>query len=104
MSDDGCYVSQGGASNGSVHSAANPDRDSNALLISFILFAILALAPGDPLAQFALEPGIPESTRQLIRVQLGTGPTVAVRYVKWLTQFSQGNFGFSFATKAPVMD
>jgi peptide/nickel transport system permease protein len=26
------------------------------LIISFVIFAILALAPGDPLAQFALNP------------------------------------------------
>ena len=73
------------------------------LLISFILFAILALAPGDPLAQFAQNPAIPESTRQLIRVQLGLDQPWPIRYVKWLTQSLQGNFGFSFATKAPVI-
>lgn len=74
------------------------------LLISFVIFAILALAPGDPLAQFALNPAIPESTRQLIRVQLGLDQPWPVRYVKWLSQFAQGNFGISFATKAPVWD
>ena len=31
------------------------------LLISAVVFSILALAPGDPLAQFALNPAIPES-------------------------------------------
>ncbi len=74
------------------------------LVISFIIFAILALAPGDPLAQFALNPAIPESTRQLIRQQLGIDQPWPIRYVKWLIGVSQGNFGFSFATKAPVMD
>ena len=74
------------------------------LIISFIIFAILALAPGDPLAQFALNPAIPESTRQLIRQQLGLDQPWPIRYVKWLFGVSQGNFGFSFSTKAPVMD
>ena len=74
------------------------------LVISFIIFAILALAPGDPLAQFALNPAIPESTRQLIRQQLGLDQPWPIRYVKWLIGVSQGNFGFSFSTKAPVMD
>lgn len=74
------------------------------LIISFIIFAILALAPGDPLAQFALNPAIPESTRQLIRQQLGLDQPWPIRYVKWLIGVSQGNFGFSFSTKAPVMD
>jgi peptide/nickel transport system permease protein len=73
-------------------------------IISFILYAILALAPGDPLAQFALNPAIPESTRQLIRHQLGIDQPWFIRYVKWLIAVLQGNWGFSFNTKAPVID
>jgi len=74
------------------------------LVISFVIFAVLALAPGDPLAQFALNPAIPESTRQLIRHQLGIDQPWPIRYVKWLWAFFQGSWGFSFATKAPVAD
>lgn len=74
------------------------------LIISFIIFAILALAPGDPMAQFALNPAIPESTREMIRHQLGLDQPWPVRYVKWLTALFQGNWGFSFQTKAPVLD
>jgi peptide/nickel transport system permease protein len=74
------------------------------LVISFVIFAILELAPGDPLAQFALNPAIPESTRALIRQQLGLDQPWPVRYVKWLIALAQGNWGFSFATKAPVVD
>lgn len=74
------------------------------LIISFILYAVLALAPGDPLAQFALNPAIPESTRQLIRHQLGIDQPWFIRYVKWLIALLQGNWGFSFNTKAPVID
>ena len=74
------------------------------LVISFVVFAVLALAPGDPLAQFALNPAIPQSTRQLIREQLGLDQPWPVRYVKWLVAFAQGGWGLSFATKAPVID
>lgn len=74
------------------------------VVISFVIFAILSLAPGDPLAQFALNPAIPESTRALIRQQLGLDQPWPVRYVKWLAALIQGNWGFSFATKAPVID
>jgi len=73
-------------------------------VISFIIFAVLALAPGDPLAQFALNPAIPESTRQLIRHQLGIDQPWYFRYVKWFIAMLQGNWGFSFQTKAPVLD
>lgn len=72
------------------------------LAISFVIFAVLALAPGDPLAQFALNPAIPESTRAQIREQFGLNQPWPLRYVKWLQQLAQGNMGFSFASKSAV--
>ena len=74
------------------------------LVISFVIFAVLAMAPGDPLAQFALNPAIPESTRQLIRIQFGLDQPWPIRYVRWLTSLSRGDWGFSFSTKSPVID
>ncbi len=74
------------------------------LIISFVLFAVLSLAPGDPLAQFALNPAIPESTRELIRHQLGIDQPWHIRYVKWMIALVQGNWGTSFQSKAPVID
>ena len=41
------------------------------LIISFVVYAILALAPGDPLAQFAANPNVPPEVRETIRVSLG---------------------------------
>ena len=55
------------------------------LAISFIVFALLDLAPNDPTAQ--LPPTIPPETRQAIRESLGFGQPFHVRYVKWLHQF-----------------
>lgn len=74
------------------------------LIISFVIFAVLALAPGDPLAQFALNPAIPESTRELIRIQFGLDQPWPVRYVRWLTSLLRGDWGFSFGTRGPVID
>jgi peptide/nickel transport system permease protein len=74
------------------------------LVISFVIFAILSLAPGDPLAQFAVNPAIPESTRELIRIQFGLDQPWPVRYVRWLGEAARGNFGWSFATRSPVSD
>jgi peptide/nickel transport system permease protein len=74
------------------------------LVISFVIFAILALAPGDPLAQFALNPAIPESTRELIRTQFGLDQPWPMRYVKWLTSLAQGDWGWSFNSRSPVID
>lgn len=74
------------------------------LVISIVIFAILALAPGDPLAQLALNPAIPESTRELIRIQFGLDLPWPVRYVRWLTSLMRGDWGFSFSTRGPVLD
>jgi peptide/nickel transport system permease protein len=74
------------------------------LVISFVIFAVLALAPGDPLAQFALNPAIPESTRELIRKQFGLDQPWPVRYVRWLSSVAQGDWGWSFNSRSPVID
>ena len=41
------------------------------LIISFVVYAILALAPGDPLSQFATNPNVPPEVRERIRESLG---------------------------------
>lgn len=74
------------------------------LVISLVIFAILALAPGDPLAQFALNPAIPESTRELIRKQFGLDQPWPIRYVRWISSLAQGDWGWSFSSRSPVID
>jgi peptide/nickel transport system permease protein len=72
------------------------------LLISIVVFAILALAPGDPLAQFATNPAVPPEVRENIRKQFGLDDPISVRYVKWLGAFLQGDWGFSFGSRTSV--
>ena len=55
------------------------------LVISFIIFAILDLAPSDPTASLPLT--IPPEVRQQIREALGLGQPFPIRYLKWLEQF-----------------
>jgi len=74
------------------------------LLISFVIFAILALAPGDPLAQFAANPAVPPEVRDNIRHSLGLDQPWPIRYVKWLSAMAPGDWGFSFASRIPVWD
>jgi peptide/nickel transport system permease protein len=74
------------------------------LVISFVIFAILALAPGDPLAQFAANPAVPPEVRENIRRSLGLDQPWPVRYVKWLASLAQGDWGFSFASRVPVLE
>lgn len=74
------------------------------LLISAVIFFILALAPGDPLAEFAANPAVPPYVRENIKRTLGLDQPVPIRYVKWLIAFSKGDWGFSFASRSPVID
>jgi peptide/nickel transport system permease protein len=74
------------------------------LLISFVLYAILSLAPGDPLSQFAANPAVPPEVRDNIRRSLGLDDPWPVRYVKWLFALAQGNWGFSYGSRMQVWD
>ncbi len=72
--------------------------------ISLVIFAILALAPGDPLAQFAADPSVPPEAREQIRESLGLNDPWYIRYFKWLTALFRGDWGYSFASRVPVLD
>jgi peptide/nickel transport system permease protein len=64
----------------------------------------LALAPGDPLSQFAANPQVPPEVRERIRDALGLNQPWYIRYVKWLEALATGDFGFSFMSHSPVRD
>jgi peptide/nickel transport system permease protein len=73
------------------------------LVISFVIFAILALAPGDPMSQFAANPNIPAAVRERIRESLGLNDPWIIRYGKWMISMFRGEWGFSFASRVPVI-
>ncbi|MBI5876527.1 MAG: ABC transporter permease [Chloroflexi bacterium] len=71
--------------------------------ISFVIFAVLSLAPNDPMSQFAANPAVPIEVRENIRRSLGLDRPWPERYVKWLwAMVSEGNMGYSFASRLPV--
>ena len=72
--------------------------------ISLVIFAILALAPGDPMSQFAKDPNVPYEVRENIRRSLGLDQPWPIRYLKWSTSMMTGDWGFSFSSKIPVWD
>ena len=55
------------------------------LVISFVVFAILDLAPGDPTGNLPMT--VPPEVREQIRLSLGLGEPMHIRYYKWLIQF-----------------
>ncbi len=70
--------------------------------ISAVLFSILALAPGDPFEELALNPNIPAEVRLNLRQQFGLDDPVPVRYFRWLTSMLRGDWGYSFASRVDV--
>ncbi len=54
------------------------------LFISFVIFMLLQLAPGDPMAQVPLT--VPPEVKQKMREALGLGEPALVQYWKWLVQ------------------
>ncbi|RUS59160.1 ABC transporter permease [Pseudorhodobacter sp. E13] len=90
------------------------------LFISLVIFLLLELAPGDPLADMPMT--IPPDVKEKIRLSLGLGRPMHVRYGLWLynlfvteplhwwdaafhTTYSEGMQRIiSFQTRAPVFD
>lgn len=70
--------------------------------ISVILFAVLAMAPGDPFSEMASNPAIPPEVREAIRESFGMNDPIMVRYLRWLTSMLQGDWGYSFASRIDV--
>ena len=55
------------------------------LVISFVIFAILDLAPSDPTGNLPMT--VPPEVREKIRLSLGLGEPMHIRYYKWCVQF-----------------
>jgi len=86
-------------------------RMSNGLLggipvvlgVTFVIFLVLDLAPGDPAAIVAGENASAAQIEQ-VRDSLGLDRPLIVRYAVWLAGAAQGNLGDSSATGQPVSD
>ncbi|MEO5670674.1 MAG: ABC transporter permease [Ramlibacter sp.] len=70
--------------------------------ISVVLFTILALAPGDPFAEMALNPNVPPEVQANLRKQFGLDDPIWQRYFRWIWAILQGDWGFSFISRVDV--
>ena len=70
--------------------------------ISVVLFAVLALAPGDPFEELATNPNVPAEVRANLRASFGLDDPMMVRYFRWFAAMLQGDWGFSFASRIDV--
>ncbi len=72
------------------------------LLVSFLVFSLLLLLPGDPALVILGPEASPEQVRTLAR-ELGTDRPIALQYVSWLGRALAGDFGRSTRTGQPVI-
>ena len=70
--------------------------------ISVVLFTVLALAPGDPFGELALNPNVPAEVREAIRKSFGLDDPIWQRYFRWLFAMFRGDWGFSFISRINV--
>jgi peptide/nickel transport system permease protein len=75
--------------------------------ITLVTYIIVNMAPGDPVTalmdpeQMAqLGPGYVEQKRE----ELGLNKPVPVRYVLWMKEIAQGNLGYSYADRQPILN
>jgi peptide/nickel transport system permease protein len=72
------------------------------LLISFITFLLIDLAPGDVLARYRFDPRIRPETVKQIEAKFHFDKPVIVQYGHWLLRLVQFDLGYSFSRDAPV--
>lgn len=74
-------------------------------LVSVLVFAIIRLAPGDPIRiMVGIGSGVTEDTIKNIRAQWGLDDPLYVQYGKWLAHMVQGDFGQSISSQVPVSE
>src|SRR5262249_26740007 len=70
--------------------------------ISMVLFAVLALAPGDPFGDLALSPDVPPEVRETLRIKFGLDDPLPIPFLLCFVAVLQGDWGFSFASRIDV--
>ncbi|WP_311970796.1 ABC transporter permease [Pseudomonas baltica] len=73
------------------------------VLVSLIGFVVLNLAPGGPMSQFALNPGMSQAELDRIAAQMGLDRPLMVQYVEWFSRLFIGDWGHSFRDGRPVL-
>lgn len=73
------------------------------VIVSFVGFGILSLAPGGPLAAYALNPNMTDEDLQRIARQMGLDQPVPAQYARWATGLLVGDWGRSYRDTQPVL-
>lgn len=74
-----------------------------AIGVSLFCFALIHLAPGDPLSAVLPESASPQLVAE-VRAAYGFDRSLPEQYLKWLGHVLTGDFGQSTVTRRPVLD
>lgn len=74
------------------------------VLVSMIGFAVLNLAPGGPLSQYTLTPGMTQEALDRIAEQMGLNRPLPIQYLDWMWHLLQGDWGKSYRDSRSVLD
>ncbi|GHV38393.1 peptide ABC transporter permease [Synergistales bacterium] len=69
--------------------------------VTFIIFTIMNLTPGDP-AMMILGEGAKPAEYEALRAEMGLNDPFLVRYARYVWDAARGDFGQSYRTKIPV--
>ncbi|MEB0136506.1 ABC transporter permease [Actimicrobium sp. CCC2.4] len=73
------------------------------LLVSMVIFSLLAILPGDPVTAILGLEATPEAALAM-RLRLGLDDPLVVQYGRWLWAVLHGDLGRSFIDNTPVID
>lgn len=73
------------------------------VVVSLVGFAILNLAPGGPLAAYALNPNMTQADIARLKHQLGLDRPLPVQYGIWIEGLVIGDWGRSYRDQQPVL-
>lgn len=73
------------------------------LIVTFLIYFIMDLMPGDPILLIAGDRASPQQIEQ-IRQEWQLDSPVVVRYFTWLTHLVQGDMGMSITTSRPAAE
>ena len=71
-------------------------------IVSILVFALIQIMPNNPLSAYLDNPNISHADLLRLQEEYGFNDPLPVKYVKWLSQTLQGNWGDSFVTHRPV--
>ncbi len=72
--------------------------------VSIILFFVLHLAPGGPADVYADNPSVTPAALENLKRELGLDQPLPVQYIRWVSAFARGEWGFSIRSGQPVLE